>query len=49
MDDKQRQREFSWQTYQRWAIGPLMTRERWEARQDRIESRQPLPTNPYEW
>jgi hypothetical protein len=42
-------REFDWQNYQRWAVGPLMTREQWEDLQDRIESGQPLPTNPYEW
>jgi hypothetical protein len=49
MDEVQRQREFDYQTYCRWAVGPLMTREQWDARQDRIHSGQKLSTNPYEW
>ena len=49
MTDAERKTEFEWATYQRWAIGPLMTREQWEARQTRIHSGKPLSPNPYEW
>jgi hypothetical protein len=46
------QREFNYQTYARWAVGPLMTRSQWEAREDRIGEQcrtGTLPTNPAEW
>lgn len=31
MTDEEREKEVEWHNYCRWAIGPLMTREQWEA------------------
>jgi hypothetical protein len=41
-------KEFEWETYRRYAIPPLMSREQWEAHWERLHSGD-LPTNPYEW
>lgn len=46
------QMEADYQNYARWAIGPLMTREQWFARQQQIREQAAagtLPTNPAEW
>lgn len=52
MTDSERDAENAYQNYAQWAIGPLMTREQWEAKQARIKDMceaGTLPTNPYEW
>ena len=48
----QQQEDYEWENYRRWAIGPLMSRENWKARNERIDrlaAAGQLPTNPYGW
>lgn len=52
MTDDQRKDEFEYQTYARWAVGPVMSRTEWDARQARIRQAAEngtLGTNPYTW
>jgi hypothetical protein len=30
--------DFGWETYRRWGVGPLMTREQWTADQELLHS-----------
>lgn len=44
--------DFEYETYARWAVGPIMSRAEWDVRQARIRQAADngtLGTNPYAW